>query len=62
MSSLRPLFKNDMRVQGVKLMSMLDMIVYNLPESDQVLPAIRDLAVRHAGPGGADGLLRRTCR
>jgi hemoglobin-like flavoprotein len=43
----RPLFKNDMRIQGVKLMTMLAMIVYNLPESGQILPAIRDLAVRH---------------
>ena len=28
----RPLFKNDMRIQGVKLMAMLAMVVYNLPE------------------------------
>ena len=45
--SFRPLFKNDMRIQGVKLMTMLAMIVDNLPEPGQVLPAIRDLAVRH---------------
>ena len=49
--SFRPLFKNDMRIQGVKLMAMLAMVVYNLPESGQVLPAIRDLAVRHAEYG-----------
>jgi hemoglobin-like flavoprotein len=49
--SFRPLFKNDMRIQGVKLMTMLAMVVYNLPESGQVLPAIRDLAVRHAEYG-----------
>jgi len=49
--TFRPLFKNDMRVQGVKLMSMLDMVVYNLPESGQVLSAIRDLAVRHVEYG-----------
>jgi nitric oxide dioxygenase len=49
--SFRPLFKNDMRVQGVKLMTMLAMVVYNLPESGQVLPAIRDLAVRHVNYG-----------
>ena len=30
--SFRPLFKNNMRVQGVKLMTMLAMVVYNLPE------------------------------
>jgi len=49
--SFRPLFKNDMRIQGVKLMTMLAMVVYNLPEPGQVLPAIRDLAVRHVGYG-----------
>jgi hemoglobin-like flavoprotein len=49
--TFRPLFKNDMRVQGVKLMAMLAMVVYNLPEPGQVLPAIRDLAVRHGEYG-----------
>ena len=47
----RPLFKSDMRIQGVKLMSMLAMVVYNLPASGAVLPAIRDLAVRHVEYG-----------
>jgi hemoglobin-like flavoprotein len=49
--SSRPLFKNDMRIQGVKLMTMLAIIVYNLPEQGRILPAIRDLAVRHVGYG-----------
>jgi hemoglobin-like flavoprotein len=49
--SFRPLFKNNMRIQGVKLMTMLAMVVYNLPKSDQVSPAIRDLAVRHVEYG-----------
>ena len=49
--SFRPLFKNDMRVQGVKLMTMLAMVVYNLPEPGRILPAIRDLAVRHVDYG-----------
>ena len=47
----RPLFKSDMRIQGVKLMAMLAMVVYNLPEPGQSSPAIRDLAVRHVGYG-----------
>jgi hemoglobin-like flavoprotein len=49
--SFRPLFKNDMRIQGVKLMAMLALIVYNLPAPDQVSPAIHDLAVRHVEYG-----------
>ena len=47
----RPLFKNDMRIQGVKLMTMLAMVVSYLPEPGQVLPTIRDLAVRHVDYG-----------
>jgi len=47
----RPLFKNDVRVQAVKLMTMLAMVVYNLPEPGRVLPAIRDLAARHVEYG-----------
>ena len=47
----RLLFKSDMRIQGVKLMTTLSLVVYNLPEPGQVLPAIRDLAVRHVGYG-----------
>ncbi len=48
---LRPMFKNDMRIQGVKLMTMLAMVVFNLHEPGRVLPAIRDLGVRHVGYG-----------
>ena len=47
----RPMFKHDMRIQGVKLMTMLAMIVYNLHRPGDVLPAIRDLGQRHVGYG-----------
>ena len=47
----RLLFKSDMRVQGVKLMAMLAMIVYNLPQPGEVAPAIQQLAVRHIDYG-----------
>jgi len=49
--SFRPLFKNDMRIQVGRLMTMLAMVVYNLHQPGQILPAIRDLAVRHVGYG-----------
>ena len=39
----RPMFKHDMRVQGVKLMAMLAIVVYNLHQPGEVLTAIRDL-------------------
>jgi hemoglobin-like flavoprotein len=50
----RPMFKHDMRIQGVKLMTMLAMIVYNLHQPGQVLPAVRDLGQRHIGYGVKD--------
>jgi hemoglobin-like flavoprotein len=49
--TFRPLFKNDMRVQVGRLMTMLAMVVYNLHQPGQVLPAIRDLAVHHVAYG-----------
>jgi hemoglobin-like flavoprotein len=49
--TFRSLFKNDMRIQGVKLMTMLASVVYDLPRPGQVPPAIRDLAVRHVEYG-----------
>ena len=49
--NFRQLFKSDMRIQGVKLMTTLSLVVYNLPKPGQVLPAIRDLAVRHVEYG-----------
>jgi hemoglobin-like flavoprotein len=53
--SFRSLFKNDMRIQGIKLMTMLAMVVYNLPKPRQVSPAIHDLAIRHAKYGVKSG-------
>ena len=49
--SFRSLFKNDMRIQGIKLMTMLAMVVYNLPKPRQISPAIHDLALRHVKYG-----------
>jgi nitric oxide dioxygenase len=50
-SSFRPLFKNDIRIQVGRLMTMPAMVDYNLHWPGQVLPAIRDLAVRHVEYG-----------
>jgi len=49
--SFRPLFTHDMRIQGVKLMAMLTIIVYNLHQPGETLSAIRDLAKRHVEYG-----------
>lgn len=50
----RALFKHDMRVQGVKLMSMLDVIVGHLDDPDEILPALREMGERHVEYGVKD--------
>jgi nitric oxide dioxygenase len=47
----RPLFKSDMRIQNDKLITTLALVVSDLTEPDRILPAIRDLAIRHAAYG-----------
>ena len=49
--SFRPLFTNDMRIQGVKLMAMHAIIVDNLHQPGETLSSIRDLAKRHVEYG-----------
>ena len=49
--NFRLLFKNDMRIQGDKLITMLALVVSDLTEPGQIQPAIRDLAVRHVTYG-----------
>lgn len=45
--STRALFRNDMTAQGKKLTDTLGFIVDNLDSPDELLPAARDLAIRH---------------
>ena len=52
--SLRPLFKTDLREQGQKLMTMIDVCVSGLDRLDQLVPAIQSLGRRHAGYGVTD--------
>lgn len=48
---LRPLFKNDIREQGHKLMRMLKLAVEGLERPAALVPAVRALGARHAGYG-----------
>jgi len=52
--ALRALFKSDMRLQGVKLMAMIELIVDNLSQFDVLLPDIQALGRAHAGYGVQD--------
>jgi hemoglobin-like flavoprotein len=47
--ALRALFRGDMSEQGRKLMQMLGMAVGGLDRLDQLVPAVRQLGMRHAG-------------
>jgi hemoglobin-like flavoprotein len=49
--SLRPMFHGDLREQGRKLMSMIQMVVGSLYRLDKIVPAIQGLGRRHAGYG-----------
>jgi hemoglobin-like flavoprotein len=45
--ALRKLFRNDMTVQGEKLMQIIDVAVNGLNRLDQVIPAVQELGRRH---------------
>jgi len=44
---LKPLFKNNIKDQGNKLMTMLDAAIKLLDDPDKLLPAVQKLGVRH---------------
>ena len=44
---VRPLFKGDMGQQGRKLVMTLATIVNGLDKLDRIMPAVRELAIRH---------------
>lgn len=44
---VKPLFKNDIRLQARKLMAMVTYIVTKLDKLDVILPEIKSLAQRH---------------
>lgn len=48
---VKPLFKGDLKEQGRKLMATISVVVNSLDRLEQVLPAVKDLAVRHVGYG-----------
>lgn len=51
---LRSLFKEDMRSQGKKLMTMITTAVNSLDKLETILPAVEDLGRRHVGYGVND--------
>jgi hemoglobin-like flavoprotein len=52
--STRPLFKNDIKAQGAKLMDMLAAVVDSLDRFDRLTPILRELGHRHAVYGVTD--------
>lgn len=49
--ALRPMFRGDMVAQGQHLMHALRHITGALADLDEVLPALRDMAIRHVAYG-----------
>jgi len=49
--SLRPMFRQDIELQGRKLMDMLTAVVDNLDQFDGLAPALRALGQKHVGYG-----------
>jgi nitric oxide dioxygenase len=47
----KTLFKNDMDVQGRKLMEMLSYLTASLGDLNEIVPAIQNLAKRHVAYG-----------
>jgi hemoglobin-like flavoprotein len=52
--SLKPLFKGDMKEQGLKLMTMIGTAVGGLDRLDSIVPAVQALGRRHADYGVQD--------
>lgn len=52
--ALRPLFQNDMKRQGARLMSRIATAVNGLNRLEQIVPAVESLGHRHVGYGVQD--------
>ena len=52
--SLRPMFKNDIKEQGKKLMQALAFVVKGLKKPDTIIPVIQDLGRNHVQYGVQD--------
>ncbi|MEJ2142762.1 MAG: globin family protein [Gammaproteobacteria bacterium] len=51
---LKPLFSGNMVEQGKKLMSTINLVVEGLENLEELVPAVQDLGIRHAGYGVKD--------
>ena len=49
--STKPLFKGDMKAQGDKLITSLNLVVSSLKNLDHVVPALQDMGKRHVDYG-----------
>ena len=49
--SLRPMFRQDIEIQGRKLMDMLTAVIGGLDDLDGLTPVFRAMGQRHAGYG-----------
>ena len=52
--SVRPMFKTDLSDQGAKLMRMIGIAVRGLTDLDSIVPAVKNLGIRHIDYGVKD--------
>jgi hemoglobin-like flavoprotein len=52
--SLRPIFKDEMREKGDKLMEVIAVAVEGLDNLDEIVPAVQELGVKHLEYGVND--------
>jgi nitric oxide dioxygenase len=52
--ALQPLFRGDLRSQGIKLMGALTLVVTQLDRLETILDDVKSLARRHVGYGVTD--------
>jgi hemoglobin-like flavoprotein len=48
---IKPLFKGDMKAQGDKLVTSINLVVNSLNKLDHVVPALQDMGRRHLDYG-----------
>ncbi len=48
---IKPLFKEDIKVQGEKLINSINLVINSLNNLEKVVPTIQELGVRHVDYG-----------
>lgn len=50
-NKIQPLFKTDLRIQGIKLIDTLSFVIEHMQDIEKVIPVIKELGDRHQDYG-----------